>query len=130
MRVTDARVLLPARRYAGCYYLVGYAIECGLKACIARLFHANTVPSKIMAERAKKAYTHRLDDLVDLAELREKLDGERRADLDFESNWNVVKDWNSEARYDAAITRKDAKDLYGAITDPDHGVLRWLRRHW
>ena len=35
-QLRDARVLMAGRRYAAAYYLAGYAIECGLKACVAR----------------------------------------------------------------------------------------------
>jgi hypothetical protein len=33
-RVLDAACLLAGGRWAGAYYLAGYAVECGLKACI------------------------------------------------------------------------------------------------
>jgi hypothetical protein len=33
-RRLDAEALLAAQRWAGAYYLAGYAVECGLKACI------------------------------------------------------------------------------------------------
>ncbi len=33
-RVSDAQVLLSAQRWAAAYHLVGYSLECGLKACI------------------------------------------------------------------------------------------------
>ena len=35
-RVEDAEVLLRAGRWATAYHLLGYAVECGLKACAAR----------------------------------------------------------------------------------------------
>jgi HEPN domain-containing protein len=35
-RVTDARVLFAAGRYDAAYYLAGLAVECALKARIAR----------------------------------------------------------------------------------------------
>jgi HEPN domain-containing protein len=39
-RLGDAEVLLASNRYSGAYYIVGYAVECGLKACIAKLTRA------------------------------------------------------------------------------------------
>ena len=36
MRVREAKVLLDAGDSPGAYYLVGYSIECALKACVAR----------------------------------------------------------------------------------------------
>ncbi len=36
IRLRDAEVLLDNGRYDGAYYLLGYVIECALKACIAK----------------------------------------------------------------------------------------------
>ncbi len=33
-RLRDAAALLAAGQFSGAYYLAGYAVECGLKACI------------------------------------------------------------------------------------------------
>ena len=33
-RIEDAQALLAASRWAGAYYLAGYAVECALKACV------------------------------------------------------------------------------------------------
>jgi HEPN domain-containing protein len=36
IRIEDARVLFRGGRYDAAYYLAGYAVECALKACIAK----------------------------------------------------------------------------------------------
>lgn len=36
LRAAEARLLLDNGYWSGAYYLAGYAVECGLKACIAR----------------------------------------------------------------------------------------------
>ncbi len=36
-RLREAEALLNAGEWSGAYYLAGYAVECGLKACIAKL---------------------------------------------------------------------------------------------
>jgi HEPN domain-containing protein len=41
LRLADARALLSAGRFAAAYYLAGYAVECALKACIARAVQRN-----------------------------------------------------------------------------------------
>ena len=45
-RVVDAEALLEAGRWAAAYYLLGYAVECGLKACAAKQFNQYEVPDK------------------------------------------------------------------------------------
>ena len=37
-RIADAGALFEAHRYDAAYYLAGYAVECALKACIAKRF--------------------------------------------------------------------------------------------
>lgn len=127
MRLKDARALLRAQRYGASYYLAGYAVECALKACIAKQFRARTIPDRKLVE---SVYQHQLDDLVGVAGLRDTLNDERAADQDFEANWNLVKDWKPDRRYRTKATRQDAEDLYNAISDPANGVLQWLQRHW
>jgi HEPN domain-containing protein len=36
-RLLDAEALLAAGRWSAAYYLAGYAVECAIKACIAKL---------------------------------------------------------------------------------------------
>ena len=127
VRMADGRSLLDARRYAACYYLLGYAVEAALKACVAKQFRANAIPDK---NRVNSIYTHVLEKLVRVAELEQALVREREADRDFEVNWLVVKDWKTDRRYQTQATRQEASNLYDAIADPTHGVFQWLRRHW
>jgi len=73
-RLRDARVLLRGRRHAGAYYLTGYAVECGLKACIARQTRRFDFPPKPNAVR--DIYVHDLTKLVKAAGLQHDLDEE------------------------------------------------------
>jgi hypothetical protein len=41
----------------------------------------------------------------------------------------VTKDWNEQSRY-STHPEKDAEDLFRAITDRHHGVLKWIRSQW
>jgi hypothetical protein len=74
-----------------------------------------------------KAYTHKLQDLVELV-LKE--DWERRQKSKaFAANWGLVKDWSEESRY-KLWSVPDARELIRAIEDQNEGVLPWLRKHW
>ena len=46
LRVREAKVLLDNKCYEGAYYLLGYAVECALKACIARQTKAFDFPDR------------------------------------------------------------------------------------
>ena len=48
-RRREARILLDAGEPAGAYYLIGYAIECALKARIASLTRRHDFPDKKLA---------------------------------------------------------------------------------
>jgi len=61
-RIADAAILLASGRWSGAYYLAGYALECGLKACIARLTTQDDFPRDRSLWRS--AYTHNLEKLL------------------------------------------------------------------
>ena len=70
IRLKEAKVLLKNGRYEGAYYLCGYAVECGLKACIARKTKRHEFPDK---NTVNASYTHILSDLVKIAQLSKSL---------------------------------------------------------
>ena len=75
------------------------------------------------------AYTHNLTDLLRLAKLEPAREMEFERDREFRLNWYVVKGWGEQSRYEAP-DRQQAEDLFNAVADRKHGVLRWIRRHW
>ena len=95
-RLREAQALLAVGEWSGAYYLAGYAVECGLKACIARLTSLHEFPDK---ERAFQSYSHKVEVLVDAARLKSSLDAALNADPVMRQNWLVVKDWTEQARY-------------------------------
>lgn len=126
LRLKEARALLNKRLYDGAYYLTGYAVECGLKACIAKKTKRYDFPDRRIVN---DSYTHDLNLLIKVSGLQVDLEVEMRRDRDFEVNWAIVKDWNETSRY-VRHEAQAAKSLYAAVTDSRHGVLRWLKRHW
>jgi len=57
IRLREARVLLKNGNYEGAYYLCGYVVECGLKACIAKQTRRYDFPDK---KTVDESYTHDL----------------------------------------------------------------------
>ena len=127
IRLGDAQVLLRNGNYEGAYYLCGYVIECGLKACIAKQTrHYDFPPERKVIEQI---YQHDLEKLVRAAALGQALDSEMKNDQVFASHWGIVKDWSEQARYEKHNER-EAQDLYSAVADRKHGVLRWIKHYW
>ena len=126
LRLNESKALLAAGFADGAYYLAGYAVECALKACIAKRTHEHDFPEK----GSQKYYSHDLDDLVGFAQLQVELDQFLQADPAMKTNWTVVQNWSEESRYEANRTRQEATDLLSAIEDQTGGVLPWLRQRW
>jgi len=127
IRVSEAEVLLRYENYQGAYYLAGYALECAIKACIAKQVRQYDFPNK---ELAQKSHQHKLTDLLGVAGLKQKLGEKERSDLDFQLNWAVAKDWSVESRYECSIESSKANDLFQAVTNENSGILAWLKTFW
>jgi len=120
-RLREARALLKAHHYHGAYYLTGYAVECALKACIARTTKRYDFPDKKVVNHS---YTHDIEKLLRTAGLQSILNEEKVV-----RNWAIVKDWNEESRYEFREA-KEARGLYSAVTSRRYGVLTWIRKFW
>jgi len=70
------------------YYLAGYAVECGLKACNARRTRRFEFPDR---QRVNQSYTHDLGKLVEAAGLKGDRDARIASSPAFRVGWNVVK---------------------------------------
>ncbi|MBA7490511.1 hypothetical protein ES702_01049 [subsurface metagenome] len=119
-------MLLKNANHEGAYYLCGYVVECGLKACIAKRTRRYDFPDK---NTVRESYTHNLTQLIKIAGLGLALDNEMRRDPDFEVNWSTVKDWLEASRYEKH-SKKEAQNLYFAVANRKHGVLRWIKQYW
>jgi HEPN domain-containing protein len=51
-KLADAELLFANGRHSNAYYLAGYAVEIGLKACISRQILADTLPDKTSLQRS------------------------------------------------------------------------------
>jgi len=122
----SARTLLRERDHSSAYYLSGIAVECALKAKIAKRFRAGEIPNDKLV---RKIYTHDLTELVGLAQLDDALAANERADLAFRALWNTVKLWNIDSRY-KSWTAAEATEMVEAATKRRSGVLAWIKRYW
>jgi HEPN domain-containing protein len=127
VRIDEALVLSAQGKYDGAYYLAGYAVECGLKACIAKLTNQYDFAPK--PKFINDHYSHEIEKLVNTAGLKAQRDADAAADPDLQTNWGVVKDWTEQTRYERK-TPAQAQKLIAAITDVAHGVLPWIKQRW
>jgi hypothetical protein len=127
-RIEDAKTLLDGARGAGAYYFAGYAVECGLKACILHRVEREGV---IFAERkfSEKCWPHSVEVLVEAAGLKVERDLDAAMNPNFSTNWGVVKDWTESDRYENHDEAK-ARSLIDAITETTDGALPWIQLRW
>jgi hypothetical protein len=97
LRVRESLVLLEAEQFAGSYYLMGYAIECAFKACVAKQVRLHDFPDR---KTANEAFTHDLEKLLRVAGLAPEFERERKANQMLDLNWTLVKDWSESVRYE------------------------------
>ena len=128
LRVKEAKVLLDNGCYEGAYYLAGYAVECALKACIAKQTREYDFPPDAETVR-NSIYTHDLTRLLRQAGLAGTLDTKSQSDAVFRNNWGVLRDWSEQSRYNSSVTQLDAETLYSAIVGRN-GALTWLKTYW
>ena len=136
LRLQEAKVLLAADFPDGAYYLAGYAIESGLKACIAMRTQQYDFPDK---KRVNDSHSHDLGKLLDLAGLSDLLKNDVASNVELKLDWETVRDWSEQSRYQLYDQLYDgnpfgglheAKLLIDAVESEKGGVLRWIRQSW
>ncbi len=111
LRLTEAKLLYANGLASGAYYLAGYAVECALKAVIAAGFRANEIPDK---SRVNNIYTHKLNDLLNLAGLKSQLENDMNVVSELRESWATVSKWSEHARYEV-WTSDDATTMLEAV---------------
>lgn len=144
IRIKEAKGLIDCGLYDGAYYLAGYAVECALKARIAKKTRKYEFPDK---DRVNQSHTHKLVELLRIAELEQDHKKQLQADPQFKLNWNTVSQWKETSRYETRskwhafrfsnmrIQKKSrgevrAREIYAAIVGRRNGVLAWLKKYW
>jgi len=125
-RLAEAKVLLATSHPDGAYYLAGYAVECALKACIAKRTKRHDFPDK---KTVDASFTHNLRDLIRVASLELDRLQQAKADAVFRNYWDHVQRWSEQSRY-GKIDSASASKLLEAIGDRKHGVMAWLKQYW
>jgi hypothetical protein len=128
VRILEAGCLRNAGHWSGAYYLAGYSVECGLKACI--LAHVDASGAIFQDKRfSERCWTHDFVELLRLASLTPVLSADAAANAVLSTNWGIVKDWRETSRY-GLTSQAEADLLYNAIVSDPNEVLPWLRIRW
>jgi HEPN domain-containing protein len=125
VRLLEAKLLLAANAPDGAYYMAGYAVECALKACIAKSTERHDFPDKV---RANRSHTHNMRELISVAGLKTDHEAAVRQ-YEFSWRWDIMIQWSEESRYQSNSV-DDAKALIEAIENRKYGILQWLKKHY
>lgn len=126
IKFEDAQLLLKHGRFSNAYYLAGYALEFGIKACIAKQIAAETIP---LRDFVNNVYKHKLQDLITTAGLGAELKAQQDRDQTFQAYWGLAGDWSPDIRY-TTVDKMTAHQFLQAVGDPEHGILPWIRTVW
>jgi hypothetical protein len=128
VRLSEAKALMACMppHPSGAYYLAGYAVECALKACICKLTQLHDWPDKRFAT---DVHTHNLSLLIRHAQLETDRDLEIAANPIFEDALDRVCLWSEQIRY-VVVAYDEAVILVDDVSNPNHGVLPWIKRFW
>jgi len=124
LRLREAQALFKAREFSGAYYLAGYAVECALKACIAKQVKRHDFPDK---KSMNDAHTHDLEKLSGLANLESSRLALAQANENFRKNWDIITSWSEASRY-KTFDKLTCRIFLDAIMEEQHGVMPWIKQ--
>jgi hypothetical protein len=99
----EAAALIAQQKWDGADYLAGYAIECALKACIAKRTNQFDFPDKRFAE---KCFTHDFERLLPCADPDGLLEAGLNFDSNLSGNWEKVIPGEEASRYERKNPRR------------------------
>lgn len=133
-RLRASRILLAHMDFDGAVYMMGYALECCLKAIICKRLNLAQYPDKNVSTDKNNIFkTHKFDILLTLSGLENDFSlstaPPRRSE-----NWSLVTRWKPEIRYEPIGSRseEDTKRMYEALVEDPDGIITWInkRRKW
>lgn len=127
LRAKEAQLLLDSRCFEGAYYLLGYAVECALKACIAKQVREHDFPDRKLVN---DSYTHDLEKLLHVSGLQAEFRTEVAINPALEVNWTIARGWSEEARYSVRRAEEEVRNFFVAILGEQSGVFPWLKKYW
>jgi hypothetical protein len=122
--LASAIVLASTNHIDNAIYNAGYALEYYLKAIICIKGDFPFYP-----DNDRKYKEHRTDRLMSFAGISDKLKTQCGKCAGFQINWSIASKWEPSIRYEqpGTHTLQMWEDFYKALTDPDTGVITWLK---
>lgn len=122
VRLREAKILFENQCYSGAYYIAGYNVELNLKAKISENFFKDCIPDK---KFVNDIHTHKLNDLLGLANIKKKFDDDCKNNNTLKLNWNIITRWSENTRYQT-FDMVETYALINAIDNQENGFNQWL----
>ncbi len=120
-RIREADRLIEHGEWDGAYDLAGYAVEFSLKvAIISKVVSSAVFPDKKLVETF---YKHDLTLLRKAADLEDEMSQDASVAL----QWDLVKQWKEQSRYEVGRNEAEARELLDAMKT---GVVPWIKIRW
>ena len=87
----------------------------------------------IKPETARAFKIHNLEELITLAGLRTQFETQSITNFRFQDNWSFIKkiiNWSEQLRYQIGKNQFEAQMMIVALTDPQNGILPWIKKYW
>jgi hypothetical protein len=132
-RLSTTEILIKAEEWECAVYIMGYVLECGLKAVICKKLNLFEYPDKEKDPISSFFKTHQFDRLLVLSGLRYIFSD--KGPIDAYRNWSeftieYIGDWTSMRYSTRQWDEQKVKNLYTNLTDPNSGILTILKKKW
>lgn len=131
-RLEAAHVLVEAKDFDTSMYLMGYSVECALKAAVCDTLNLDDYPDKSgFGPLIKTFMTHDLESLLILSGLSKEFSINTAPKRLFE-NWSLVsKTWDPAIRYlpVGSKTEQETQRMLNALIEDPNGVLQFIWKH-
>jgi len=132
-RLKSAKTLMAAKDWHGAAYMLGYVLECALKAVICKTLHLVEYPENTKNDKINLYFmTHRFEQLLLVSGLEDIFSS--RGPAEVWKNWSdfILKypgDWPA-MRYNLDLTwnKTNVKKLYSNLADSEHGIITLIRK--
>lgn len=132
-RLKSAEILMKATDWHGAAYMLGYALECALKAATCKTLHLITYPDNTKNDKINSYFmTHRFEQLLIVSGLEDIFSS--RGPQKAWQNWSDFTleypgEWPS-MRYDLKTVWDKIKveKLYNNLTEPIDGMMTIIKR--
>lgn len=114
-------------------YMMGYTLECALKATICKRLRLTKYPEDKISDIKSFFMTHSFDRLLIVSGMEDLFSDRGPADVWY--HWgqfiaNYQGEWTAMRYETSSLSEKKVKTLYTHLTHTKHGILTKIKKRW